>query len=195
MTLAWIPRLDAGKRRIAGLLLGLALLVPFVKGASPAPAASPEYQLKAVFLFNFAQFVEWPSQGEPDRKTPFVIGILGDDPFGSYLDDLVRNEKVGDRPLVVRRYQRPGDISSCQIVFICRSELRSLNAILADVKEHSVLTVSDLDGFTRQGGMVRFAMENGKIRLRINVEAAKAGNLKISSKILRPGTVVAPGKD
>lgn len=171
-------------------LLGLA-----TPGKAAPTAPSAEYQLKAVFLFNFAQFVEWPAPAFREPTTPLVIGILGDDPFGAYLDDLVRDEKIGNHPLLVRRYKRGDNFAECHMIFICRSEAKELEKILARLKDKSLLTVSDVDTFTRQGGMVRFVMENGKVRLRINVEAAKAGELTISSKILRPGTIITAGKD
>jgi len=167
--------------------------------ATPAVAAesapSAEYQLKAVFLFNFAQFVEWPARAYRDAKAPLVIGVLGEDPFGAFLDRLVSGEKVGGRPLIVRRFPRADDITECHILFISRSEAATLNQVLARLKGRSLLTVSDVDTFTRQGGIVRFVMENGKIRLRINVEAAKECDLTISSKILRPAMIVTADKD
>ena len=185
---AWLRRLCAG-------LLGLALAGLAAPAVRAETALSAEYQLKAVFLFNFAQFVEWPAQAFPDPKAPLVIGVLGKDPFGPYLDDLVSGEKIGDRALVIRRYSRPEELAGCHILFISRSEARNLDTIVARLKEQSVLTVSDADTFTRQGGMVRFVMENGKIRLRINVDAAKSSHLSISSKVLRPDTLATPGKD
>ena len=185
----------ATTRRRTAWLLGLALLCAVARGAPPPAATSAEYQLKAVFLFNFAQFVEWPARAFRDPKAPLVIGILGEDPFGTYLDDLVSGEKIGERPLLVRRYQRAEDLTGCHIVFICRSEAGDLDKLVARLKNRCLLTISDVDSFTREGGMVRFATEKGKIRLRINVEAAKACELTISSKLLRPGTIVTPGKD
>ncbi len=179
----------------AAWLLGLALLCAVAPGASAQTPASAEYQLKAVFLFNFAQFVEWPARAFREPKAPLVIGVLGEDPFGAYLDDVVSGEKIGDRPLVVRRCKHAEDLDECHIVFISRSEAKNLGNIVARLKDRSLLTVSDVDTFTRWGGMVRFIMEGGKIRFRINVEAAKACGLTISSKILRPGTIVTPGKD
>jgi hypothetical protein len=181
--------------RPTGWLCGLVLLLAVAPEAKAQPAPTAEYQLKAVFLFNFAQFVEWPARAFPSPTTPLVIGVLGEDPFGSYLDDLVRDEKIGSHPLVVRRITRAEDITACHIVFICRSEAHDLGGIIARLKRSSVLTVSDVDTFIRQGGMVRFLMENGKIRLRINVKAAKACDLTVSSKILRPGTVADAGTD
>src|SRR5712664_1838664 len=111
--------------------------------ASPAPTpASPEYQLKAVFLFNFAQFVEWPPTAFPEAKAPLVIGVLGDDPFGPYLDETVRGEKVNNRPLVVQRFRQVEEIKTCHVLFISRSERERLGQILAGLKGRNILAVS-----------------------------------------------------
>jgi hypothetical protein len=154
-----------------------------------------EYQLKAVFLFNFTQFVEWPAEAFPESQTPLVIGILGEDPFGTYLDEAVAGEKANNRQLVVERYRRPQDIKLCHILFISRSEADRLEQILAGVSGRRILTVGDVDGFAGRGGMIRFVTERNKIRLKINLEAAKAAKLTISSKLLRPADIVTTGKE
>ena len=83
-----------------------------------------EYQIKAVFLFSFVQFVDWPAESYSSPQDPLVIGVLGDDPFGLYLDDAVRDETVGTHPLTVRRYRRVAEIGPCHILFISQSEAR-----------------------------------------------------------------------
>jgi hypothetical protein len=191
-----VSRLRRGRLLCRHFLAGLGLLLclgPRLAAAETAPTA--EYQLKAVFLFNFAQFVEWPARAFPAVDAPLVIGVLGEDPFGSYLEEIVRNERVGAHPLEIRRFKRADEAGGCHILFFSRSEADALEPAMDALRGRSVLTVSDLDSFNRKGGMVRFVMEGGKIRLRINVEAAKAGELKISSKILRPATVVTQGED
>ncbi len=146
---------------------------------------SKEYQIKAVFLFNFAQFVQWPAHTFACEDEPFGIGVLGDDPFGSFLDENVQGEKVGGHPIVVRRYSRLEDIHSAQILYVSNSESKRLTKILAALKGKNVLTVSDIENFARSGGMIRFVMEGGKIHFRINMGSAKNAHLKISSKLLR----------
>ncbi len=159
----------------------------------PATAADlPEYRLKAVFLFNFAQFVTWPKRAFPDPQTPLVIGILGDDPFGSDLDETGRGEQVNNRPLVVRRYRKIEEIGICHILFICRSEADRTGQIAGSLKGREILTVGDVDGPATRSAMIRFAMEKSKIRLKINIGAAKAAELTISSKLLRAADIVAP---
>jgi hypothetical protein len=181
--------------RRAAWVLSMALLVAALPGTAAEAPISAENQVKAVFLFNFAQFVGWPPQAFKGPQTPIVIGILGADPFGPYLDELVQGEKIGDRPMVVRRFNRVEDAADCHILFISRSEAGNLGRIVAGLKGKSVLTVGDMDGFTRQGGMVRFLTEEGKIHLRINVQAAKSASITISSRLLAHAAIVPPVED
>jgi hypothetical protein len=155
-------------------------------------AVSHEYPLKAVFLFNFAQFTDWPTNAFDGPDSPLVIGVLGDDPFGALLDDAVRDETVNGRKFIVERYQHVEDLKTCHILFISQSESRRLDKIMADLKGKPVLTVSDIDGSAYRGVCVRFITENNKIRLRINMDALKDANLVMSSKLLRVSEVISP---
>ena len=154
--------------------------------AEKAQSAAAEYQVKAAFLFNFAKFVEWPPNAFADANTPFVIGVLGQDPFGSYLDETVRGEQVNGRQLTVQRYRSVADIQKCHVLFISRSESERLDQIVADLKYRKILIVTDAEGGAG-GVMIRFINEGNKIRFKIDVRAAKAANLTISSKLLRLG--------
>ena len=167
----------------------------FASGLDLCAQTTREYEVKAAFLNDFAQFVEWPADAFVGVKSPIVIGILGDDPFGDSLGEIVRDENVDNRPVVIKRYQRVQDIKACQILFISQSENKRLEEICAGLKDRSILTVGDFDGFAKRGGMIRFVTEKNKIRFRINVEAAKAANLTISSKLLRLAEIITPGKD
>ena len=183
-----LTRLARKHRFRAWLFIPVILFLGAAKLCSET-AASPEYQIKAVFLFNFAQFVEWPPKAFPDPQTPVVIGVLGEDPFGAYLDETLRGEKTNGRPLVVQRYRRASEIKVCHVLFISRSEEGRLEQILASLKGRNVLTVADSNDFAARGGMVQFFTDK-KVRMRINLEAAKAANLKISSKLLRVAETV-----
>ncbi len=180
---------------LAGLWLVAALSLAGATGAPKAQPISPEYQVKAVFLFDFAQFAEWPERTFATAEAPLIIGILGEDPFGAYLDELIKGEHIGHRALVVRRYRRVEDALECHILFVSRSKAKEFGEIFAALTGHSILTIGDADNFNRAGGIVRFATENGKIRLKINLDAAKAAQLTISSKILRPSTLVTADKE
>jgi hypothetical protein len=166
--------------------LSLLLAAPLSAQAVRASASD----LQAVFLFNFAQFVEWPSEAFSDSKAPLVIGILGEDPFGSVLDETVRGETVRGRPFKVRRYRKVADVKGCHILYISRSEANRLEDILAAVKDRPILTVSNSDDFDSQGGIIRFIVEQSRIRLSIDLEAAHATRLTLSSKLLRSASIV-----
>ena len=177
-----------GRAPLCALLCG-ALLALCLRGARGAEAPT-EYQVKAVFVYNFSRFVEWPPQTFTTPNEPFVIGILGSDPFGTRLDEAVRGEQIDQHPLLVRRFRSVDEIGDCRILYIDRSESAQLQQILAALDHRNTLTVSDLDDSSQRGVMVQFATENNRIRLRINVESARAAGLTISSKLLRSADIV-----
>ena len=187
------PSWRHARRALLGLAI-LGLMASAGVSASPLTPLAPEareYQIKAVFLYNFAEFVEWPPEVFSSSQSPLIIGILGDDPFGRYIDEAVRDEKINNRPLEIRRFARIEDIGDCHILFISRSETGRLDRVLERLNGRSVLTVSDIDEFSRLGGMIRFVTEMSKVRLKINLRAAKQAHLTISSKLLRPAEIVS----
>jgi len=157
-------------------------------------AAFDEREVKAVFLFNFVQFVDWPSDAFASTESPIVIGVLGEDPFGSLLDEVVKGEVVKGRPLVVARFRRVEDIKACHVLFISRSEAHSYQQILTALGTQPTLTVGETPGFTSRG-MVRFLTEKNRVRLEVNVGAAKAAGLTISSNLLRAARIVGATVD
>jgi hypothetical protein len=178
-------------RRSAGAwCAACALLLLGGRHVSAQTEISREYQVKAVFLFNFAQFIEWPAVAFAGADSPIVIGVLGENPFGEYLDQTVRGEQVEHRPLEVQRYLQVDEIKTCHVLFISRSEVHRLEKILVGLKNRSILIVGDGDDFVQRGGMIRLATAQNRIRLIVNVEAAKAANLTISSKLLRSAEVM-----
>jgi hypothetical protein len=178
-------------RTLPGWLCSLAACVVLLQGAIAADSPS-EYQVKAVFLFNFSHFVDWPDQAFKSPTEPFTIGVLGADPFGSRLDEAVRGEHIAGHALTVRRFNSIDQLDACQILFIDRSETPQLEQILRALGHRSMLTVSEIDGAAERGVMVEFVTESNRIRLKINVDAAHAAGLPISSKLLRLADIVSP---
>jgi hypothetical protein len=144
----------------------------------------PEYQVKAAYLYNFLKFVEWPSDAFTDSLAPIVIGVLGDDPFGTALPEVVIGKTVQGRDLVIRRYRAGENLRGATILFISISEKKRLPQIVAGLRGSTVLTVADMDGFLDAGGMIQFLSENDLVRFAINVDAVSAARLKVSSKLL-----------
>ena len=168
----------------------LAALAAMLLASGPVRAQPSEYQVKAVFLYNFGQFVEWPRDTFDTPQAPFVICVLGEDPFGKTLDDVVRGESVGNRSLVVRRFSDPTTIEDCNILFVGRGEADRLDDALAAARGHSVLTVTDIEGAERHGAIIVLFNDRNRIRMRINLAEARANQLVISSKLLRPAEVI-----
>lgn len=171
----------------------LACLASFGAPAAPPPNVATSKQIQAAYLFKFTQFVEWPARAFTATNAPLVIGIIGDDPFGGDLDETVRGEFVNGHPLLVRRFSRGVKPAGCHLVFISASEQSRMPRLLARFKNAPVLTVSALEGFCQQGGMINFYLQDNKVRFEANPPAAARCGLKVSSRLLALARVVTSG--
>jgi hypothetical protein len=178
----------------------MACILIFLLTCAPVLAQEnlSEYQVKAAYLFNFLKFVEYPNESFADPLAPFVIGVVGEDPFGNSLPQVVIGKTVQGRDLVIRDYRTGEDLRGAHILFISASERKRLSTILVSLRGSSVLTVADTDGFLEAGGMIQFRYENHRVRFAINVDATSRAKLKMSSKLLSlakviGGTVKEPG--
>lgn len=189
-----MPVLATARRRVTIAALLLALWPVVTPAATARSAHAQEYDLKAAFLFNFAQFVEWPADAFAGAASPITIGILGEDPFGTSLDEIVANETVHDRKLQVRRFRSVDEIDACHILFITAGESKRIEHIASRLGSRSILTVGDADDFTSRDGVIGFKTAKSRLRIRINMDAARAARLSISSKLLRQAEIVRPGK-
>ncbi|MEX1138051.1 MAG: YfiR family protein [Bacteroidota bacterium] len=151
-----------------------------------------EYRFKAVYLFNFLQLIEWPQTAFASEESPLVVGILGKDPFGKLLDDVLKKERISVRPVVIRRYRDSEEVQNCHLLFISTSEGSRIPAILQQIRQWQTLTVSETEGFAGQGGGINFYVEKNRIRFEINVDALKRADLHASSKLLRLARIVNP---
>ena len=158
------------------------LIVPGVAGQQSKPS---EYQVKASYLYNFSRFVEWPQQQGPIQSDHFLICILGDNPFGSTLNDMVANENIEGKSVATKQVSTSEDAAKCRVVFISFSEEGRLKKILADLHNSSVLTVSDLPRFIEKGGMIQFVVEDNHVRFQVNAATAKRAGLSMSSELLK----------
>jgi hypothetical protein len=148
---------------------------------------SSEYLIKAGFIYNFAKFVEWPSATFAQPDSPIVIGVLGTDPFGNVLDRIVEDKKIGPRGFAVKRYKWGKD---CKILFVSASERAHIDEILQSVKGLPILTVGETPGFAERGGVIRFTLEDNRVRFEVNVDAAHRADLNISSRLLTLAKII-----
>lgn len=159
---------------------------------------SREYKIKAAFLYNFIKFVDWPEEKDVDPNEPIVIGIIGKDPFGDAFKPITKRQIKGRKGLISRfegieklKESNEADkpeiesLRKCHLLFICSSEKENLTEIINLVDKHSVLTVGETTNMLKAGGMINFMVEENKVHFEVNLTAAKQGNLKIRSQLLR----------
>jgi hypothetical protein len=177
------------RRVFAATLILLFGLAEGSLGDTPPPS---EYAVKAAFLVKFADYVEWPA-AEP-RSGPFVIGILGGDPFGAVLDRMVEGKQVRGRALRVRRFDSAEDaVTEASILFVAADDETEVQRIFRVVSDKPILTVGDTDQFAQRGGMIGFRVQGKTVRFDINADRANRSALRISSQLQKLARVVKGG--
>lgn len=152
--------------------------------AGPVFADSPEYEVKAAFIFNFAKFVQWPESAF-GQDNELALCVVGEDPFGNALDTL-EGRTVQDRTIKLYRVETPTTVEHCHIAFIAQPKSANNDTVTARIAEKGgILTISDVDGFLEAGGTIELRLVNGKIRFGVNLDAARQAELDISSRLLR----------
>lgn len=176
-------------RRELQSALTFVLAVLITARAAPAQKIDEDH-FKAAFLFNVAQFVEWPHPPLKAEIDPVVGCILGKSPLGALLEGTASRNLVGGRRFVVRRISDAQQSDGCHILFVSSSQEKHWRSVLKETAGKGVLTVGDTEGFAAQGGVVNFKREGDRIRIQINLEAAEEQNLRISSKLLSLSQIV-----
>lgn len=163
--------------------------------AAGAPAQEvEEYQVKAAFLYNFAKFVEWPSHAFKTPQDPIVVCVLGHNPFGNALEDVMRGKTIEGRAFSFRQVDGAEEAGGCQILFISSSEAKHFQALYRNLNPAGILTVGEAQGFASAGGVINFKLDGGHVHFEINVGAAEQAKLQISSKLLNLAQIVKTEK-
>jgi len=162
--------------------------------AGPGQAQVAEYQVKAAFLYDFAKFVEWPPHAFRSAKDPIAICVLGKNPVENALDEVVAGKAVEGRTFLVRQIAEINPGCNCQILFVSSSERKRFRTMAASIKGLGILTVGEAQDFAAEGGVINFKLEEGRIRLEINLDAAEQSQLRISSKLLSLAQIVKSEK-
>ena len=178
------------KRHIINILLLVFFLTGWdVTSLHADTLSSREYKLKAGLMYNLAKFVEYPVSSENADPGNFIIGILGEDPFGNEIN--VLNEKtVQERIIKIERYHSIHEMKECHMLFVCVSEKLNTASVLDRIKGKSILTISDMEGFAEIGGMINFVTVNNRICFNVNLSSAQKAGLKLSAHFLKLTTVV-----
>lgn len=158
-----------------------AFLLAGISARAQAEYVESKYVLISAYIYKFAQFTTWPSAADDDA---FTVCVLGQDPFGSNLDP-IKSRMVNDERIALKYFSVANEnLSSCNVLFVSNSEVGNLKNILAPLKGTSVLTMSDISGFSNSGGMIEFKQEDGKIGIWVALSAVRIRGLSISSKLL-----------
>lgn len=158
-------------------------------GSACAQSAPTESQVKVAMIYNLAKFVEWPESALPHTADTLRVCYLGDSPLADDIN-LLQNKTVKNRTLVVKQVNRIEDIGNCQILIVSEAFKNRLSFIPDSKRFQGVFTVSDIDDFAADGGMVEFYQADGKIRFKINHGAFKEAGLVISAQVLKLATDV-----
>ena len=137
-----------------------------------------EEELKAVFVYNFLKFVVWPQ-----KKEKITLCVLGKTDLQTYLLAL-DGKTIKDQRIEVKLIDTES-IDRCQALFIGKTTKETLNYALNVARYNNILTISDLSGFVKNGGMIEIYSINNKLRFDINLKSAQEANLKISSRLLK----------
>src|SRR2546428_488730 len=180
----WNGRPDMMRRLSFVLVLGA-----LITAASGGEQIN-EYQMKAVYLYNLAKFVEWPATAFKNAGDPISICVLGQNPILHTLEEAVNGETIEDRKLIVRPVADVSQVNNCQILSVGSSDRKYLRSLLRDLKTTGILTVGEAESLTSEGGVVNLKLEGGKVRIEINLKAAERQQLRISPKLLSLAQVV-----
>jgi hypothetical protein len=167
-----------GFRLVLASIAAAGTLVP-----SPAFAQASETAVKAAFLPRFARYVTWPPGASPKNSDPFVLCVIGDDPFGGALEQAARSQSIDGRRITVRRLGTAAGADGCQVAFIGGTSNQPVGQLLAAIGRKPVLTVTDArDGGQR--GLIHFSVVGGRVRFFIDQAAAERRGLTINSRLL-----------
>ncbi len=175
---------------LVALVSFLLALAPSSAGADEAAAHEREYLIKAAFLFNFARFTQWPASAFDPGDTGLRMCVLGEDPFGPVLDGIAGKIILG-RAVVVERMAEAGAAQRCHLLFVGASEAAGLKDILTLLDGLPILTIADMPGFAKSGGIINLKTVDNKVRFEINVLAAQRAGLRFSSKVLKLADLVS----
>jgi len=173
------------------MILSIGFLMP-----QSAMAQQREYTIKAVFLEHFTRFIEWPESSEiSDTSTPFIVAVIGENPFGSILEQIYAKQKIKNKSVEIRYISTPDEIGDCQILFISRSTKNILPEILSRTRNKPILTVSDTEGFAQQKVLINFYLTEDKIKFEINEKAVHQSGLVMSYRLLSLARIVNSARE
>jgi len=159
----------------------------------PCLGQEQEYQIKAVFLEQFTRFIEWPdSSTVSDTSAPFIVAVIGENPFGSILEKTYAKRKIKHKKVEIRTISTPDEIADCHLLFISSSNKKNLPEILSRTRNKPILTVGDTEGFAQEKVLINFYLSGKKVKFEINEKAVHDSGLVVSYMLLSLARIVNP---
>jgi hypothetical protein len=154
-----------------------------------------EYEVKAVYLYQFAKFVTWPPLVDIDNEN-FVVGIYGNNPFKDFSDVIYKDKLFKGKNCKIVQVKTPEDARACQMLFFSGVDKYSVLKFIASIKNQPVLLIGDnIEDFCQIGGMINFTHKDSKYRFQINPDAAKHASVQISSKLFAIAELIQSQED
>ena len=180
------------RRSITKLLTLLAALFLGVRAEAQAPM--DESQVKAMFVYNFLKFVEWPSETIRTSET-FVVLIIGDGPTADATERFLESKTIGERSVFVRRTKWDQSLAGARAAFVVERDPKKLHRILEAAAAAGVLTIGEGEDFATRGGVIGLLVENRRVRFDVDTTAAQVAGLRVSSKLLALTRLVRSSTD
>jgi hypothetical protein len=177
---------------LAAVILTIAMVgAGQTRAGSPTrlDAAGKVYEIKAAFIYNFAQFTQWPESAFASSDAPFVLAFIGDSSLGPVLDQVLQGKSIAGHPIVLKHLDSTSQISGCHLLFIPESEESHLDDIFNVIGNQPILTVGETTKFMQAGGIIRFFIADGRIRFEIDPDAADKAALRLSSRLMSLATI------
>ena len=184
---------ESERRSITKRLFLLAALLFGVRVEAQAPM--DESQVKAMFVYNFLKFVEWPSDSSLRAGDPFVVLIIGEGSTADATERFLESKTIGARPLVVRRVSWDQSLAGGRAAFVVERDAKKLHRVLDAAAAAGVLTIGEGESFTTRGGVIGLLVEDRKVRFDVDTSAAQKAGLRVSSKLLALTRVVHSSTD
>lgn len=172
------------------ILLGIAAAFPAAaRDFDPAPQdpSFTEYDIKAVFLYHFTQYLRWPEDIEPDV---FTIVVFGDSDIIAPLREIAKKKTVGLKPIVIRQCFEIGQIGRPRILFLAKSALSGIAQVLEKTRGTDILTIGEAEGLGSRGVAVNFVLREGTVKFEVSEKALKEARIQTSSQLLRLAILV-----
>ena len=179
--------------KLIALILMLAVSLSFAMGEAKVQSkktSKDEYTIKAVFLEVFTRFIEWPAINIISDKENFELCVIGDNPFGSRLDDYYKENQIKQRKVNLTKVDKLEDIKNCELLFISRNMRDKIPEIVAFAKKKGILTISDSKGFADMGIHINLFLKGNRVNFEINVGAIRDADFKVDLKLLENARIV-----